>query len=359
MSSVIKLLVVCTIVAGAGATLLTVDWPLRPALEPAAAERAASARQPRWVAAAPGRIEPQSGEFRVGSSTVGRIAEVLVHPGDRVVVGDLLIRLDDSEVVARVATAAAEVTASEHERDRESQNDGSRRREAEDTVWEAEQRLSATRNALDRAVAGWRTGAVNADEVAKARASVAAASDELTGDRDVLAAIKSDPNTPPPTAPDLALAVARAQLSVTEAALEHTRVRAPVGGTVLQVSAKPGETAAPVVDAALVIIGDLTGLRVRAEVHQRDLAKVKVGQRVMIRADAFQDVTFDGKVTSVAPSLAPAQLNSRDLRRANDADVLEAFAMVDGATPLVTGLRVDVLFLADESAVAGGQSVAR
>jgi HlyD family secretion protein len=50
---------------------------------------------------------------------------------------------------------------------------------------------------------------------------------------------------------------------------------------------------------------------------------------------------------------------ARGQRRPNDADVLEVLVIVDGVTPLMTGLRVDVFFFADEPAMAGGQSVAR
>lgn len=53
-----------------------------------------------WVAAAPGRVEPGSGEIRVGSALLGKVAEVPVAINDKVEEGQLLIRLDDEEARA-------------------------------------------------------------------------------------------------------------------------------------------------------------------------------------------------------------------------------------------------------------------
>src|SRR5262249_31772397 len=55
-----------------------------------------------WAASAPGRVEPLGGEIHIASSVPGRIAEVLVGINDRVAAGELLVRLDDEEAIARV-----------------------------------------------------------------------------------------------------------------------------------------------------------------------------------------------------------------------------------------------------------------
>ena len=60
-----------------------------------------------WAAAAPGR-EPKGRELRVAASSPGAIKEVLVELNDRVKVGDLLIRLDDEELKAKLAAAKAD-----------------------------------------------------------------------------------------------------------------------------------------------------------------------------------------------------------------------------------------------------------
>ena len=128
-------------------------------------------------------------------------------------------------------------------------------------------------------------------------------------------------NLPAPTLPEVALTAARADLSVAEAALEKTRIRAASPGTVLQVSAKPGEIIAPSPEAALLVMGNLASLQVRAEFEERDLGKVRMGQAAVVRTDAFPGRDFEGKVTFLAQSLGPSRLGQRGPRKPVDVAV--------------------------------------
>jgi len=51
-------------------------------------------------------------------------------------------------------------------------------------------------------------------------------------------------------------------------------------------------------------------LRVRAELDEHNAGKVKVGEAVTVRAEAFRGQTFAGKVAAIAPLVQPARLNS-------------------------------------------------
>jgi HlyD family secretion protein len=151
--------------------------------------------------------------------------------------------------------------------------------------------------------------------------------------------------------------VARADLSAAELGVEHTRVRAPFDGTVLNVTAKKGEVAAPSPENTLLIFGDLSTLKVRAEVEERDAAKIRVGQRAVVRADAFPDQDFEGRVSSIAQSLSTPTIVTRGPRRPNDVEVLEAVVDLDGLPPLLTGMRVDVFFRHDATAETSSTKV--
>jgi multidrug resistance efflux pump len=52
-------------------------------------------------------------------------------------------------------------------------------------------------------------------------------------------------------------------------------IRAPISGTVLQVNAKPGELAGPSSAQPLLVIGDVSALRVRVELEERDFGEIK------------------------------------------------------------------------------------
>ena len=86
------------------AIIVAVPSPGVHAQDASRAARAEAADDKRWQAVAPGRVEPASGEIRIGASIVGVIGEVLVKANDKVLAGEPLIRLIDNEAQARLAT---------------------------------------------------------------------------------------------------------------------------------------------------------------------------------------------------------------------------------------------------------------
>ena len=88
--------------------------------------------------------------------------------------------------------------------------------------------------------------------------------------------------------------VARTELRLAFVELDRLTIRAPIAGTVLVVNAKVGELATPSSPQPLISLGDLSTLRVRAEVDERDVGKIKLGQKVVIRADAFRTACREG-----------------------------------------------------------------
>lgn len=312
---------------------------------PAFADTAAA---PQWAASATGRVEPVNGEIRIASQVPGKIAEVLAKTNDKVEVGDLLARLDDQEIYAKIAAATAETGVRERERQEEPPTGlAKERQEAEDAVATAERGLSSAREQFDAALRASRSGAGTIEE---GRKSVQSAKSALDAARAALAAVRVKPDMPLETRLESSLAMARAELSAAEIALERTRVRAPASGTILNMVGKEGETAVPSPESALLIFGDLSSLRLRAEVEERDAAKVRVGQKVIIRADAFPDREFTGVVTSISQSLGTPRIATRGPRRPNDVEVVEVMVAIDGNPPLFTGMRVDAFFKPETSA---------
>ena len=306
---------------------------------------------PTWAASATGRVEPKSGEVRITSEVPGRIDDIPVELNDAVKSGDLLIKLDDADALTKVAAATAD--ANVRERDRNDENVrglANERRTAEDAVATAERALFGARQAFDDALSEQRSGNGSEESVTTARTNLGEAEKKLADERANLASVNAKSGMPLPTRLEAALAVARAKLSSAELGVEKTRIRAPSDGSVLNVFAKQGEVAVPSPENTLLVFGDLSALKVRAEVEERDAAKIHVGQRVIVRADAFPNQDFEGRVTSIAQSLSAPRIASRGPRRPNDVEVLEAVIDLDGLPPLLTGMRVDVFFKLDATA---------
>jgi len=92
---------------------------------------------------------------------------------------------------------------------------------------------------------------------------------------------------------------ARAAADALVQRLDDYLVRAPADGVVLRRDAEVGE----VVDtpASLFWIGEPRPLRVTAEVDEEDIARITVGQRVLLRADAFPGRVMTAAVAQITP----------------------------------------------------------
>lgn len=94
------------------------------------------------------------------------------------------------------------------------------------------------------------------------------------------------------------LAAARASLTSMRQRLEQAQLKAPVSGTVLQAGIRSGQPAQE--HQLLFVIGDLDQLVVRTRVDEVDIGKVQVGQALTVKANAYLDTRFEGKVIRVA-----------------------------------------------------------
>ena len=269
----------------------------------------------------------------------------MVKPNDKVFAGEPLIRLHDNEIQARLAATEAQIAV--RKRTRNDQNPSSRasdRRKAEDAVADAEKAVIDTRAVFDRIAFEMRAGRGSNVDLESARSALSRAQDRLKQQKAELRKIEADSNTPLPTQAEGQLNIARAELLVAQAAVEKLTIRAPVAGSVLQVNAKPGELAGPSSAQPLVLLGDLSALRVRGEVDERDLAEIRIGQPVLVRAAAFRGREFPGKVSFIAPIVETGRINARGQRSLTDVDVVEVLVDLAEAGPLAVGMKVDLYF---------------
>jgi len=96
-----------------------------------------------WAAVAPGVVEPRSGQVKIAAPVIGRVSDVMVKINDKVAADQPLVRLDDEDAEARVASAQAQVAMREKARNEKSAGKAANRRDAEDAVADAEAALRA------------------------------------------------------------------------------------------------------------------------------------------------------------------------------------------------------------------------
>ncbi len=97
------------------------------------------------------------------------------------------------------------------------------------------------------------------------------------------------------------VAQAQASLAQSQLDLDHTKIIAPVDGTVIARQMDVGQTVAASFQAPTIfqIAQDLTKMQVDTNVDEADVGQVKMGQPARFTVDAYPGTTFQGAVTQI------------------------------------------------------------
>jgi HlyD family secretion protein len=326
-----------------GLAMLGLSLPA-PRAQEAAPPVAAPPDEKGWLAVAAGRVEPSSQQIRLGSLTPGRVGQILVKVNDKVLAGEALIRIDNDEIHIRLAKVENEVGLRKRGRANPPLPKDAPRRQAEDASANAELAVVAAQSALDQLAAARRAGGGPEDTLNAAHLALSNARTNLQQRRDELLRFEGESPSAAPTELEAQLAAARIDLRGAQAASDNLTIRAPLDGTVLQLNARIGELTSPSAPLPLVVLADLTSMRVRAEVDEREYGKIAVGRPAVVRSDAFSGRDFMGKVVSVAPIIAPGRFGAQGQSSFTDVDVAEVLVELTGPDQLIVGMKVDVYF---------------
>ncbi|MFZ0288082.1 MAG: efflux RND transporter periplasmic adaptor subunit [Candidatus Sulfotelmatobacter sp.] len=339
------------------AFLLTVSlvFASHHAHESAAAATTTPAIQRPARIAGPGRVEPYSEDIKIGSELSGRLKSVLVEEGDAIHRGQVLAELENADYRAQVESAKASVVAKEAAL-RKVIN-GARRQERDEawsSVNEAKAVMENAQSELHRRQALFAAGVVSREEldryareadVAKARYEAAVQQHSLVDDH----AREEDRSLA-----EADFQLAKAQLEEAQARYEKTFIRSPIEGSVLRKHHRSGESVSnsSTVPDPVLTIGDRKTLRVRVDVDETDVSKVRVGQKAYVTADAFGQQKFWGHVVRVGQQLGPKNVRTDEPTERVDTKILETLVELDPGAELPDGLRVDAFIVPDGGEVA-------
>lgn len=257
----------------------------------------------RWEATDNAQV--QADTVVISPQVTGYVAEVLVSDNQRVAPGQELVRLDPAEARAALAQAEANLAAAEAAvRNVDDRASLAQAQVAQASAGVASARAQARMASTDLerygklAQSGWvsaqrlQNASVGADE---AQAGVAQAVAALEAQRRSASAMGS--------VREQAMAqveLARAAVETARINLDRTVIRAPVGGVVGARAVRPGQYVRP--GGALLSVVPLGQTFVVANFKETQVGRMRLGQRVEIRADAFPGQTFWGRVDSFAPA---------------------------------------------------------
>lgn len=188
-------------------------------------------------------------EATVKAKVAGELVQVLAREGESVARGQVLARIDTTELQARAAAKRAEAEAARAQLVLATKN-----RET--------QMALLTKNFISQ----------NAFDATQSTYEVAAAR----------------------------LRAAEADLAVAQKALGDAVLTAPISGVIAQRFAQPGERVP--VDARVASIVDLSRLQLEAAVPAAEIGRVRVGMPVSFRVDGFGEREFAGRIERINPS---------------------------------------------------------
>jgi HlyD family secretion protein len=243
-----------------------------------------------------GRVEPIE-YFQAHAPSPGVVAKIYVDVGQKVRMGDQLIKMDDSDAAARVATARSALTAAQAAANDQAQGGSQEERlalagdlnRAQMQKQQAEKDLAALQQLQQK-------GAASAGEVASAQQRLDVANSTLASvqQRQTQRYSATDKSKVQAQLND-----ARASVAAAESSYAGVSIRAPFAGTVYSIPVSQYDFVPAGED--LMDVADLNRIQVRAYFDEPEIGKLAVGQAVKIVWDAKDKQTWHGHI-SRAPS---------------------------------------------------------
>jgi RND family efflux transporter MFP subunit len=229
----------------------------------------------------------------IASKATGRLVFLGFEEGDNVKKGEIIGRIESSDVEAALTQAKANLAVSKADRN------------------DADQSLDRAKKLFDRHL-------ISQAELDAAQARY---------DR-VVATI----------------AASEAAIKSAEVQLENTLIRAPFDGTILTKNADVGEVVAPFAAGAssrvaVVTIADMSSLEVEADVSESNIEKINPQQSCEVVLDAYPDHRYRGYVNKIVPTADRAK-----------ATVMTKIRFVDRDSRVLPEMSAKVYFLSKPNA---------
>lgn len=233
------------------------------------------------VSTQPASVHPFH-EAQLAARVSGYVEHVEVDIGDTVVAGQVLAQLSVPELHASIHRMQAEIKLQRWQI-----------KSAIAAELAAQAELSSRQSAAKRVTQLAESGAVTERAADEARTRLDAAQAALEDVKSRLGTAKAS------------IDVARSSLSELETRLEFATLRAPFDGIVTDRRVDPGDLVGPHDLTPLFTVVQLSTVRLRLVLPERDVAFVDPGDPVTFVSDAIAGQTFSGTISRISRTLDP------------------------------------------------------
>lgn len=337
--------------AALGLAFLVISVKMPPALRKMGrSDRPAPPPQKVEMIAGPGRVEPISEEIQLGSELSGKLKTVAVQEGESIHRGQLLAVLENDDYRAQLASAAAEVETKQALL-RKIMN-GAReqeRGEAQASVREAQAVASNAQAELARRQDLFQNGIISREELERYTRAYEVAREQYQEKSSHASLLNNGPREEDLAFAQADLRLAQANEAQAQARYEKSFIKSPIDGVVLRKHHRDGESvsSSATTHDPVLTIGDTQVLRVRVNIDEMDVNKVRVGQTAYVTADAYGKQKVWGHVVQVGELLGPKTIRTDEPTERVDRKFLETIVELDPGAQLPMGLRVDTFIVTE------------
>lgn len=229
----------------------------------------------------------------------GRIQERPVDEGDSVQSGQNIALLDNKEIMQQVALKNAELE--QQEAHLLELKRGARPEEvlqAQARLRQAEADFERQKNDFARQKALFEDDVISSREFDTAKALHQVAEEKVKEARENYLLVKKGAREEKIRQAEATVKMAEEALNLAKTTLSETLIQAPISGYVISKAREPGEVIRS--GEPIVTIANLDRVWLRAYISEGDLGKVKLGQKVLVKIDAFPGKNYEGKISYIS-----------------------------------------------------------
>ncbi|MCF8256068.1 MAG: efflux RND transporter periplasmic adaptor subunit [Flavobacteriales bacterium] len=230
---------------------------------------------------ASGKIQSEEA-VNISPDVAGEITALPVKEGDRVKVGQLLVKIDPDIQRSNVERLQASLNTSK-----------ANLANSQSRLTQAEARLTNSKAVFDRTQKLFSDKVVSQQDFDAARSEYDVATSEVEASRQGVEANRYTVKS------------AEAALREAEKQLTRTEIYSPVSGTVSKLSFRKGERVvgtSQMAGSEIMTISNLNEMEVQVDVNENDIIRVGLGDSCDVEVDAYLGEVFKGIVTSIANS---------------------------------------------------------
>jgi membrane fusion protein (multidrug efflux system) len=247
--------------------------------------------------------------LNISSKMLGRIATLGADEGDTVRAGQVLVQLDVSDLHAQAAQAKAGLVLAQENRRLARVN------------------LERAQSDWNRAQVQFRDQTITAEQLEHAQSDFQVASSKLA-------------------IAEAQIEAAKAQIALIDTSLGNATILSPMDGVVAKRWVLPGDVVQPA--QPIFSVFDLDSVWVTANLEETKLDRIRPGDAVRIRVDAYRGRDFEGRVvqigssTAVQFSLIPPNNASGNFTKVTQRVPVKITISPDPGRPLLPGMSVEV-----------------